>query len=107
MEERLEVEASRHPVRFMIKFLMFVGILYVAGRMLAEIKDKYYGISESEARLKIETNLGPRMGEDKAQELADQIIPKLVERGVITADEPHDIVEAAESVDEVIDDPTE
>ena len=81
----------------MVRFLVFVGILYMAGKMLARKKDEYYGITESEARIKIETNLGPRMGEDKAAELADQIIPKLIEKGVIKADEPHEIVDAAGS----------
>ena len=97
----METEAKeRHPFRFMLKFLIFVGILYVAGRMLQQKKDEYYGISESEARIKIETKLGPRMGEDKAAELADQIIPKLKEKGVIIADEPHDIVDTDESADD-------
>ena len=91
---------ERHPFRFMLKFLIFVGILYMAGRMLQQKKTEYYGISESEARIKIETKLGPRMGEDKAAELADQIIPKLKEKGVIVADEPHDIVDTAETAAE-------
>ena len=98
---------ERHPFRFMLKFLIFVGILYVAGRMLQQKKTEYYGISESEARIKIETKLGPRMGEDKAAELADQIIPKLKEKGVIVADEPHDIMDAEETADEAADESTE
>ena len=102
-----QVEKERHPFRFMLKFLLFVGILYVAGKMLAEKKNEYYGISESEARVKIETKLGPKMGDDKAAELADQIIPKLKEKGVIVADEPHDIVDSAEASDAGEDDSSE
>ncbi|MGB7859197.1 MAG: hypothetical protein WBM90_01725 [Acidimicrobiia bacterium] len=105
MENQIDVEAKRHPFRFMFKFLVFAGVLYMAGRILMQKKEEFYGISESEARVKIETKLGPRMGEDKAAELADQIIPKLKEKGVIKADEPHDIVEAAgEKVKDVVDD---
>ena len=105
MEKKAEKE--RHPFRFLFKFLVFAGILYVAGRFLQQKKAEYYGISESEARVKIETKLGPRMGEDKAAEMADQIIPKLKEKGVIKADEPHDVVEAAEAADEVVEEAAE
>ena len=98
-----QVETDRHPFRFMVKFLIFVGVLYAAGRMLNQKKNEYYGISESEARAKIETKLGPKMGEDKAAELADQIIPKLKDKGVIKADEPHDVVDTAEAVVEDVE----
>ena len=93
----VRVDKEHHPLRFMFKFLLFVGILYVVGRVVAEKKAEFYGITESEARVKIETKLGPKMGEVKAAELADQIIPKLMEKGVIVADEPHDIVDSAEA----------
>ncbi len=95
-----EVEKARHPFRFIFKFLLFAGIVYVVGKVLAEKKNEYYGITESEARVKIETKLGPKMGEAQAAELADQIIPKLMEKGVIVADEPHDIVDSAEAATE-------
>ena len=98
MEEIEVVETDRHPFRFMLRFLMFVGILYAAGRLLAQQKQKWYGISESEARAKLEGKLSPRMGEDQAAQVADQVISKLKEKGVIKADEPADIVDAAEAV---------
>lgn len=82
----VEVEKERHPFRFMFKLLVFAGVLYLAGKMLAEKKDEYYGISESEARSKIESKLGPRVGEQKATDIADQVIPVLKDRGVIKAD---------------------
>ena len=96
----VEVEAKRHPFRFMLKFLLFVGILYAAGKFLAEQKAQFYGISESEARAKIETKLAKRMGEAKAAEIADQIIPKLKEKGVVKADAPEDAAEPAADADE-------
>lgn len=77
---------DRHPFRFMFKLLTFAGILYVAGRVVAAKKDEYYGISESEARAKLTEKLGPRIGEDSAAELADQVIPKLKSRGFVTDD---------------------
>jgi len=81
----------------MFKFVVFVGMLYLAGRLLSQQKQKFSGISESEARTKIEVKLSPKMGEDKAAELADQIVTKLRDKGVIKADETPDIVDAAET----------
>ena len=81
-----EAGKKRHPFRFMFKLLAFAGILYVAGRVVVAKKDEYYGISESEARAKLTEKLAPRIGEDSAAELADQLIPKLKSRGFVTPD---------------------
>jgi len=72
-----------------------VGVLisYVNGKKL-----EYVGLTESEARRKFEEKLAPRVGEQRAAEVADQVIPKLKERGVIL-DDP-----IAEAVDEIVDD---
>lgn len=100
-----QIETGRHPFRFMVKFLVFVGMLYVAGRLLNQQKQKFSGISESEARAKIENKLGPKMGEDKAAELADQIVSKLREKGVIKAEDAPEVVDAAETtVEDVVED---
>ena len=100
-----QIETERHPFRFMAKFLIFVGMLYVAGRMLNQQKQKFSSFSESEARAKIETKLSPKMGEDKAAELADQIVSKLREKGVLKADEAVDVVDAAETaVEDLVED---
>lgn len=82
----VEVEAERHPIRFMVKFLIFAGILYAAGRLLAQQKDQWMGLTESQAREKMESKLGPRIGEDKASEIAEQVVAALAERGVIKPD---------------------
>lgn len=72
---------------------MGVLISYVNGKKL-----EYVGLTESEARRKFEEKLAPRVGEQRAAEVADQVIPKLKERGVIL-DDP-----IAEAVDEMVDD---
>jgi valyl-tRNA synthetase len=91
----------------MVKFLVFVGMLYMAGRLLNQQKEKFSGITESEARNKIETKLGPKMGEDKAAELADQIVSKLRDKGVIKAEEAAEVVDAAETdVEDAVDEVT-
>ncbi len=99
-----KIESDRHPFRFLLKFLIFVGILYLASRLLAKKKDEYYGITESEARVKFETKLGPKIGEAKAADVANSVIPKLKEKGVI---KPDPVDEAADGVVDLSDDTTE
>jgi len=96
-------ESERHPFRFLVKFLIFVGILFAASKLLAKKKDEYMGMTESEARSKFETKLGPRIGEDKAAEMADQVIPKLKEAGVIKDDPEDEVVDLADSAEEVLE----
>ncbi len=87
---------DRHPLRFLFKFALFVGFLALITKVVASKKDEYYGITESEARMKFESKLGPRIGEDKATEIADQVIPKLKEKGVIVADPVEDDADDAD-----------
>ena len=87
---------DRHPFRFLFKFALFVGFLALITKVVASKKDEYYGITESEARMKFESKLGPRIGEDKATEIADQVIPKLKEKGVIVADPVEDDADDAD-----------
>ena len=101
-------EKERHPFRFLFKFLIFVGIMALIGRLLSKQKDEFYGITESEARLKFESKLGPRIGDDKAAEVADQVIPKLKEKGVIKPDPVDETVETVVDVtDEAADEAVE
>lgn len=84
MTEEFEVETEgRHPIRFLIKLATFLGLAYVAGRFIAQKKDEYAGLTESEARERLVGKIKPRLGDDTAEEIADQVIPKLKERGFL------------------------
>ena len=100
-----DVEADeRHPFRFMIKLAVFFGILYAAGRFVAEKKGEYAGLTETQARDKLMEKMSPKIGEDTAGDIADQVIPKLRDRGIIKADPTEVAVdEVVEAVDEKID----
>ena len=99
---------TRHPIRFLIKFAVIVGLLYGAGRFLAEKKDEFSGLTESEARTKFMDMAAPRFGEDTAAEIADQVIPKLKDRGLIEPDPVEaavdDLKKAADDVADAVDD---
>jgi hypothetical protein len=86
--------SGRHPFRFLFKFALFIGLAALISKFVASKKAEFMGLTESEARAKFEAKLGPRMGEDKAAEVADMVIPKLVEKGVIKSDAAEDTADA-------------
>ena len=90
-----DTATERHPIRGLFKFLLFVGALVAIGRVVATKKKEYYGLTESEARAKFESQFGPRIGEDKASEVADQVIPRLKDSGVIKPDPVEEAVDTA------------
>lgn len=108
MSEEIEVADERHPIRFLVKLVIFLGLLYVAGKFLNDKKNEYSDLTESEARSKFIETVSPRVGEETAEEIADQVIPKLKERGLLKAD-PMDaaaegVKEAAEEAKQAADD---
>lgn len=92
MEEQLEVgmeeelEKESRPFRFLFKLTVFAALIYFAGRFMYQKKDEYYGLTESEARGKIKDKLEPRIGQEKADEVANQVVPLLKDRGVVKGD---------------------
>lgn len=84
----LEVQGAdkRHPFRFMFKLLLVGGLVYALGRFVAEKKNEFSGLTESEARDKLVGKIGPKVGEETASEIADNVIPKLKERGLVAPD---------------------
>ena len=74
---------ERHPFRFLLKFLLFAGLLAAIARVMASKKAEFAGLSDSEARAKFEQKLGPWIGDEKAAEVADQVVPKLKEAGLL------------------------
>lgn len=88
MTDDLQVDQGkeRHPFRFLFKLAAFAGLIYLAGRFFTEVKDEYSDLTESQAREKFMEKMAPRVGDENASEIADQVIPKLKERGLIKED---------------------
>jgi len=93
-----DIATQRHPFKFLFKFLLLIGALAAVSRVVASKKKEYYGLTESEARAKFESKLGPRIGEEKASEIADQVIPRLKDTGVIKPDPMEQAVQEAKEV---------
>ena len=107
MTEEIEVVEERHFLGTLIRLAVFIGVIYALGRLVARQKDEYAGLTESEARSKFMAKVGPKLGEETAQEIADQVIPKLKERGLIKPDPTEDSKDddpVAEAVDTVVED---
>jgi len=100
MEHKIETADERHPLRFMVKFAFLVGLLFVAGRFLSQKKNEYAGLTESQARDKLVETMATKVGDDTAEDIADQVIPKLKERGFI---KPDPTEAASDAVDEGAD----
>jgi hypothetical protein len=103
-----ETMTESHPFRTFLKFLLAIGVIAAIARVVASKKEEYYGLTESEARAKFESKLGPRIGEEKASEMADQVIPRLKDTGLIKADPMEQAVSdlkdaAADAADKVKD----
>lgn len=81
-----EVEKERHPFRFLLKLAFLAAFLFFAAKLIMLKKDEYYGLTETEARTKITERLAKRVGAEKANEVADQVIPLLKDRGVVQPD---------------------
>lgn len=77
---------ERHPLRALFRLVIMAGIVGFVVSFINGKKLEYTGLTESEARRKFEEKLGPKMGEERASEVADQVIPKLKERGMVVAD---------------------
>lgn len=79
-------ESDRHPIRALIKFAIFFGIMFALTRFIAAKKEEFSGLTETEARAKMEAKLSGRLGEEKATDIADQVIPVLREWGMFKAE---------------------
>ncbi len=78
-------EQERHPFRSLMKFLIIAGLLAAIARMLASKRAEFVGLSDAEAKAKFEEKLGPWIGDEKASELADQVVPKMKDAGLFDA----------------------
>jgi hypothetical protein len=91
-------KSKRHPLRFLFKLALLVGGVAAMSKVVAAKKKEYYGLTESEARAKFQSKLGPRIGEEKAAEVVDQVIPRLKDKGVIKPDPMEQAVKDAKDV---------
>jgi DNA-directed RNA polymerase specialized sigma54-like protein len=96
MADEFEEAKGRHPFRFLFKFAAFAGLAYAAGRFVARKKDEYADLTESQARDRLMEKMSPKVGDDTAGEIVDQVIPKLKDRGLLKADPIEEVSDEVE-----------
>lgn len=90
-------EAERHFFRGLFKLALVAAVVGFIAKFVTSKKKEYSGLTVSEAKTKFEEKLGPRLGEEKASDIAEAVVEKLKEKGIVI-DDP-----ISDAVDEVID----
>ena len=93
-----------HAFRTLFKILLVVGIVAAITKFMSDRRRDFYGLTESEARAKFESKLGPIIGDDRASDVADQVIPRLKETGVLVEDAMDNAKKAASDVADKVGD---
>lgn len=98
MTQETEVVNERHVFRALFKLAILTGLVFLAGRFIAQKKNEYANLTESQARDKLIDSIAPTVGDETAEDIADQVIPKLKDRGLI---KPDPVEEAMDKVEDV------
>jgi hypothetical protein len=88
---------ERHPIRSLLKLAFLAGVVLTVGRFVARKKEEYAGLTETQARDKLMEKIASKVGDDTARDIADQVIPKLKERGLIVADPIEEVADEGET----------
>ncbi len=93
----------------MNRFLSLVGFAVIAAAIAAVIRrraiaDYLTGMDRDEARAKIIERTEPRMGAERAEEIADKVIERLDAAGKLATDAADKIDEVVEQVEEAAGD---
>ncbi len=67
----------------LLRFALIVGAVAFAAKLLAAQKAEWQGITESEARAKLDAKLPSKVPADQRVAVADKVVAKLRERGML------------------------
>jgi len=93
-----------HAFRTLFKILLVVGVVAAITKFMSDRRKDFYGLTESEDRAKFESKLGALIGDDRASDVADQVIPRLKETGVLVEDAMDNAKKAASDVADKVGD---
>ncbi len=71
----------------LVKIALIIGGVTLATKIIAAKKAEWQGLTESEAREKLASKMAGRVPDEKVAEIADKVVSKMRERGVIRDDE--------------------
>ncbi len=72
----------------LVKLLVIIGLIAGIAKLLEGQKQQWQGLSETEARAKIDAKLPDKIPGEKRAEVTDKIIGAMKEKGALAADAP-------------------
>jgi len=85
-------------VKKLIKLAFLVGGAVAVAKVLEAKKAEWAGLPESEVRAKLDAKLPDKVPADKRSEIADKVVGKMREKGVLAEDAPAAEVAAPEDL---------
>jgi len=83
----------------LIGVALIVGAIATAAKLMASKKEEWQGLSEAEVRQRVEQRMPGRVPDEKRAAVADKVVSKMRERGVLA----EEIGEAAPSSESAAD----
>lgn len=74
-------------VKRLLKFALLIGGIAAVAKLVGAKKAEWSGLTEAEVRAKLDAKLPDRMPAEKQAEVADKIVAKMRERGVLVEDD--------------------
>ena len=72
----------------LFKLLVVGGIVAAIAKTMGMQKKKWQGLSETEARAKIDAKLPSKLGGEQRAEVTDKIVGAMTDKGVLASDAP-------------------
>lgn len=69
-----------------VRLIGLAALAYFGWKFFESKREEFMGLTESEAKAKLKDKLIPRVGEETAEQIAEQVIPKLREKGILQPD---------------------
>ncbi len=68
----------------LIKLALLVGAIAAAAKMVSAKKHEWLGLTEEEARAKLEAKLPDRIPDEKREEVTERVMARMRDRGMIS-----------------------
>jgi hypothetical protein len=86
MDEVDNEHEERHPMRGMFRLIAVAALVYFGWKFFESKRDEFMGLTESEAKAKLRQMLVPKLGEEATDQIVEQVVPKLREKGILQPD---------------------
>ena len=85
----------------LIGFALIAGAVAVAAKLMAAQKAEWQGLSEAEVRERMEQRMPARVPEEKRADVADKVVAKMRERGMLREEPAEAAAEVESELDQV------